>query len=289
MDRMVGARLAPLLLILGAYATLNGQSERHEGPAFEVVSIKECASGQEEGSAASPGRLKLGCWPLWRVIAYAYDTYSNGKLDLTKPLAPAPPIGGPAWVNSTRYMIEATSGTPQGGAMMRGPMMQALLEERFQVKVHWETKEGPAYFLTADKNGTKLRATEAESCQKPDPIKVALSPALSQDGKPLCMGPIMTQRGPLTVFDLRGATVTVFSTFVHPDGLPVIDRTGLTGAYDFHLEWETDADGGVRNDDPSPHMTMILAIGDQLGLRLNRGKGKREVLVIDHVERLSQN
>ncbi|HEX3879040.1 MAG TPA: hypothetical protein VHW24_18770 [Bryobacteraceae bacterium] len=60
MDRMVGARLAPLLLIWGAYATLNGQSERHEGPAFEVVSIKECASGQEEGSAASPGRLKLG-------------------------------------------------------------------------------------------------------------------------------------------------------------------------------------------------------------------------------------
>lgn len=212
--------------------------------------------------------------------------FLSGNVDPTKPLVPAPPTGGPAWVNSTKYVIEATAGSRQSGAMMRGPWMQALLEERFQLKIHCEATQGPVYFLIVDKNWMKLRPNEPGSCLQANPIEAALSPPPNLDGKPVCVRPIVSRRGPLTVFDLHGATLGVFSTFVHPDGLPVIVHTGLAGAYDFHLEWETDADGGARSDDPS---TVILAIREQLGLRWNAGKGGREVLVIDHEERPSQN
>ena len=96
------------------------------------------------------------------------------------------------------------------------------------------------------------------------------------------------------VFDVHGMTLEVFCKLLHPDGLPVINRTGLMGAFDIHLEWEPDAansptpDNGVASD-PSPHTSAIVATRQQLGLRLDHGKGPQEFLVIDHVEKPSQN
>jgi uncharacterized protein (TIGR03435 family) len=104
----------------------------------------------------------------------------------------------------------------------------------------------------------------------------------------------MSSNGTLRVLDLRGVTLDVYSRLLRPDGRAVIDKTGLTAAYDIHLEWEpaaansTDADSGAASD-PSPHAQEIEAMRRQLGLRLDSGKGTREVLVIDHVEKPSAN
>jgi uncharacterized protein (TIGR03435 family) len=258
-------------------------------PKFEVASIREC-EGKEQmpASVSSPGRLRLGCWPLARLIADAYETFTNGKVDPLKPPAAPPLEGTPNWANSARYTIDAKADGPQSGAMMRGPMMQALLEDRFQVKVHRETREISGYLMTVDKGGLKLKLTQEGSCDLVDPTDLSQSPK----GKP-CNVAQMTRNGPLTVLDLRGVTLDVFARLLHPDGRAVIDRTGLTGQFDIHLEWEpaapnSDADSGVASE-PSPHASTIEAMRRQLGLRLDPGKGTRELLVIDRVEKPSGN
>src|SRR5579872_3143675 len=98
-------------------------------PKFEVVSIKECADrSTPPPSTSSPGRVSLGCWPMWRLIGEAYDTFVTGAVDRLKQPVPQPPEGGPNWIGSARYTIDAKVESPQTGAMMRGPMMQAVLE-----------------------------------------------------------------------------------------------------------------------------------------------------------------
>jgi uncharacterized protein (TIGR03435 family) len=259
-------------------------------PEFVVASIKECnATDQTAPSTSSPGRLSLICWPLWRLIADAYETFATGEVKPLNLLVPLPLEGAPGWVNSTRYSIDAKAEGPQSGAMMRGPIMQALLENRFQLTTHRDTREVPAYIMTVARGGAKLRPTEEGSCNQVDPTDLTRSPKVTLGGKPWCLEPTMARKGSLTLFDLHGASLGVFSKFVHPDNRPVIDRTGLTGVFDFHLEWETDSDGGATNDDPSPHMSVIVAIREQLGLRLDPGKGPREFLIVDHVEKPSQN
>jgi uncharacterized protein (TIGR03435 family) len=173
-------------------------------------------------------------------------------------------------------------------------MMQALLEDRFQLKTHRETREISAYIMTVAKGGPKLHPTEEGSCNHLDPTDLTQSLKVMPGGKPWCLTPAIVRKGPLLVFDVRGMTLDVFSKLLHPDGRPVIDRTGLTGAFDIHLEWEPDApnsstpDAGAASD-PSPHASAIMATREQLGLRLDPGKGPREFLVIDHIERPSEN
>lgn len=268
----------------------SAQSAFPAKPKFEVASIKECKPTDEPPpSISSPGRLTLSCWPLWRLIADAYETFANGKVDPLKLLIAMPLEGTPSWANSARYTIDAKAEGSQSGAMMRGPMMQALLEDRFQVRVHRETREISGYVMTVDKGGLKLKLTQEGSCDTIDPTDLSQSPKAMP-----CNMPRMARKGPLTVFDMRGVRLDVFARLLHPDGHPVIDRTGLSGAFDIHLEWETDsadspdADRGAASD-PSPHSTEMEATRKQLGLRLDPGKGTRDLLVIDHVEKPSAN
>jgi len=266
----------------------------HAQPKFEVVSIKECkANDPTPPSNSSPGRLSLGCWPLWRLIAEAYDTFASGKVDPLKLLFPRPLEAAPSWINSARYTIDAKAESPQSGAMMRGPMMQALLEDRFQLKTHRETREVSGYLMTVAKGGLKAKPTAEGSCISVDPTDFSQSAKADPSGKPYCLNPANPRHGSFEVFDIHGITLAAFASLLHPDGLPVIDRTGVTGRFDIHMEWESGpsvpaAVGGAASD-PSPHTSAIMATRDQLGLRLEPGKGPREVLVIDRVEKPSGN
>ena len=267
-----------------------GQSGELTKAKFEVASIKECdGKGQPSPSVSSPVRLRLTCWALSRLIADAYDTFANGKVDPLKPPSAAPLEGTPAWASSTRYTIDAKADGPQSGAMLRGPMMQTLLEDRFQVKVHRENREISGYLMTVDKSGLKLKPAQNGSCDRVDPTDLDQSPPSMP-----CSVPQMRRSGPLTVLDMRGVSLDVFARLLHPDGHAVIDRTGLTGQFDIHLEWENaaansrDTDSGTASE-PSPHVSTIEAMRRQLGLRLDVGKGTRELLVIDHVEKPSAN
>ena len=282
--------------ILAAFSTARAQdpapaqSTSPARPKFEVVSIRECEGRvQSPPDISSSGRLRLGCWPLTRLISDAYDTFATGKVDLLKPPNAIPPEGTPSWANSTRYTIDAKADGPQSGAMMRGPMMQALLEDRFQVKVHRGTRELSGYVMTVDKGGLKLKPAREGSCDHIDPSDLDQSPPAMP-----CNTPLVTRNGSLTVLDMRGVSLDVFARFLRPDGRPVIDQTGLTGTFDIHLEWEPaaanspDPDTGPASD-PSPHASTIEAMRRQLGLRLDPGKGTREMLVLDRVEKPSAN
>lgn len=229
---------------------------------------------------------------MWRLIADAYDTFADGKVDPLKPPVPLPLDGAPDWVGYTGYTINAKPDGPQSGAMMRGPMMQTLLEDRFQLRTHREAREVAGYIMTVAKGGLKLQPAREGSCKHVDPTDLAQRRTATDE--PPCVAPMVTRKDNRMIFDLRGITLSVFSRFLHPDGRPVVDQTGVTGLFDIHLELETgvtnspESQDGVASD-PSPHSSDLRAIREQLGLRLDPGRGKREALVIDHIERPSAN
>ena len=280
---------------LSAAAIAQPQSPAPERPRFEVASIKECGSTDRPApSTSSPGRLSLSCWSLQRLIGDAYDLYVSGKVDPAKPPFLMIPLQGiPEWARSARYSIDAKAESPASNAMMRGPMMQALLEERFHLKVRRETRESPVYVMTVAKGGAKLQPSTDGSCVSLDPSSLAQPPA-PPDAKPWCIMPRRVPKGDTDVWDIPGVTLQVFAELLHPNGSPVIDRTGLAGTFDIHLELTrpnsppSPPDSGGASD-PSPHAWEIEATHKQLGLQLEPGKGPVDYLVIDHVEHPTGN
>jgi len=197
---------------------------------------------------------------------------------------PTTPVeGDPPWVRSGRYSINAKADGRQTGAMMRGPMMQELLEERFRLRTHREIREVPVYVMTVAKGGPKLQPAKPGSCQ---PFDASGDLTVHFDGIP-CAEARVSRKGPITVIDFRGVSLDTFAKDLHPYGSPVIDRTGLVGAFDIHLEVEADAPDSSAPD--SEAASFIVAMREQLGLRLDSAKGPREFLVIDHIEKPSEN
>jgi uncharacterized protein (TIGR03435 family) len=146
-----------------------------DGPKFEVASIKPC-SGEPagrggvksagRGGGSSPGRLVLHCQTVRSLVQQAYDFYANGRrLPVLPPNFRAEPIsGGPSWVDSERYEINAKAEGSPRTETMNGPMLQALLEDRFKLRAHRETREVPVYLLTVAKGGIKLQKVDEGSC-----------------------------------------------------------------------------------------------------------------------------
>jgi uncharacterized protein (TIGR03435 family) len=172
-------------------------------------------------------------------------------------------------------------------------MMQRLLEDRFHLKTHRETREVSVYIMTVAKDGPKLRPTKEDGCNHLDTTDLTQSLRIMPGGKPWCVITSPTRNGSSFVWDVSGMSLDVFSKLLKVAGRPVIDRTGLTGTFDIHLEWEgndpnaSPPDGAAASEPPST--SIVSAIRKQLGLQLDPGKGPREFLVIDHVERPSEN
>jgi uncharacterized protein (TIGR03435 family) len=138
------------------------------------------------------------------LIRGAYVTSDDGYLDID---------GGPSWIHSAFYEINATAGGNPSVAMMRGPMMQVLLEDRFQLKIHREAREGPVYFLTVARGGPKLHSFTEGSCT---PMTSPRPPL--QAGQEYCNS-LISGRSPASV-DVQGATLDEFSRLL----LVVFDR-----------------------------------------------------------------
>jgi uncharacterized protein (TIGR03435 family) len=174
--------------------------------------------------------------------------------------------GGPAWIDSDRWDIAAKAeGDLTAEQMM--PMLQALLEDRFKLKVHRETKEQQIYALAVASSGVKLQPLKEGSCAN----------------NPRCGAIIPGANGPNRTMDAVGMQMDMFvrvlSLIV---ARPVIDKSGLTGPFDaIHLEYAF----GMTDTGPS----IFTSLHDQLGLKLESTKGPVEVLVIDHVEKPSAN
>jgi len=200
--------------------------------------------------------------------------------------------GGPSWIHSAFYEINAKAEGNPSVRMMRGPMMQVLLEDRFQLKIHHQTTEGPVYFLSVARGGPKLHSFTEGSCT---PYYSSDPPPPLQPGQEYCRSNI---RGlsPASV-EVQGGTLDEFSKLLRPVlDRPVINKTGITGRFDIRVEFSREGtkmagmplmrDGvPAPASDPTDAPSIFTALQEQLGLRLESGKGPVEMLVIDHIER----
>jgi bla regulator protein BlaR1 len=202
--------------------------------------------------------------------------------------------GGPAWINSAHYDIDAKANGNPNPSQMR-LMMQALLEERFKLKVHHETRQLPVYELVVAKGGAKLPEPREGSCVAPDPNGSSPPPA---PGQLFDCGRVLMMMSPAGA-QMRGGKVTVADlvrTLSNVLGQTVVDRTEVQRTFDVHLEFTPDETlGGLPAPPPvaSPstdlHGNLFAAIQEQLGLKLESAKGPVDILVIDSVERPSGN
>jgi uncharacterized protein (TIGR03435 family) len=197
-------------------------------------------------------------------------------------------------------VIDARAEGAPGEGMMNGPMMRALLEDRFQLKVRHESREVPVYELTAGKNGAKVHQFQEGTCTTHDP-NLPMPPPVP-GGNP-CMYVFQPgKESGLLVAKAQGATFDHFCKLIaFAAGRPVVNKTGLTGLFDFRVEFAPDentpfsTDGGPGPDFVPPPAaqpagpSLFVALQEQLGLKLEPGRGPRDFLVIDGVKRPSEN
>jgi uncharacterized protein (TIGR03435 family) len=180
------------------------------------------------------------------LIVGAYVDFANGQRHGFSGPDRLPIEGGPAWISSERYTINAKAEGNASPEMMRGPMIQALLEERFMLKTHRETREIPIYELTVAKSGLKLQRAEEGSCTPWDPTNPTRRLDLGQ--KPYCGQAGFRINGPNLSVEMRSVTLDDFSKWLSLDRL-VFDKTGITGRFDFRLEYALDETSPVFRPD----------------------------------------
>jgi uncharacterized protein (TIGR03435 family) len=317
----VGAVLAVAALLVTTMSPLRivaaSVASQADTRKFDVVSIKQCedepptAPGQRSSQggfpAASPGRFTFECGTVERLISTAY--VQNGER-LTNQAARIGDVqwlkGLPSWVRSDKFSIEAKAeGTPDRQVML-GPMLRALLEDRFKLKIHRATDEAPMYSMTVAKGGLKIQPIGEDGCTKLDadnrPDREQML-ALSAGPKPVCGNMTMLGTPVKRNWTIGGTTLQNFagtlSAFMDRH---VIDNTGVPGNFNIRLEFTPDEhvpgpDKRERAGPPAEPVEypesdapiIFIALEKQLGLKLESAKGPHGFLVIDHIERPSPN
>jgi len=308
-------RALAILTFFGAALAITGESAQPQTPTgtrprFEVASVKIATGcgrapndpGPRGPGVTSPERLEIHCATVEALIQRAYVEFANG---ISLNWAELEIGGGPDWIRSARYDIAAKAANPAHVPQMSGPMLQELLEDRFRLQVHRETKQGDVYALAVAKSGLKLKPTKEGSCIPRDLDRWPPTPPAPGQPSPVVCGDFRTPPStPGTMkFEADGMTIGDFFAMISTLLLqqPVIDKTGLTGLFDFRLEFSQDLGldlGGGRKGgggrDAAPRVeaagpSLPAALESQLGLRMVPGKGPVEFLVIEHVERPSEN
>jgi uncharacterized protein (TIGR03435 family) len=243
-------------------------------PVFEVASVKPaapcCTPGQWPRNRPGDDRINFRNSTLWYCITYAYGVKSYQ-------------VSGPDWLKEIRFDIVAKG--REGTRREQLPaMMQSLLLERFRMQVHHETRDIAGLALVLDKDGSKLKPAPAESGDGQGGAQVGMS---------------VTPEG-VERMEVKGGTMnTLINTLASLLGRPVIDRTGLTGRYDFVLEYSRSdapgsrASGGYNEPPPLPPPPPGAAAGlsiyssiRQLGLKLDAHKFPLDVVVIDRADKV---
>jgi len=261
-----GAVVLSALLLAGSFAPRwIAFAQQPPWPAFEVASIKPNNTAANSSEIHfDPGRLTAQNVPASFLIVWAWHVR---MFQLS---------GGPGWINSEKFYIAAKS---EGGASPAQVqlMMQTLLEERFKLQWHRETKEHPLYMLVPAKSGLKLRASTAD-CEALAREESAGKPSRRQCGA-WFSGHNQFTGTKISMSDFVEDLANLLDR-------PVVDKTGFTSDFDVHLEWTPDEQD---NSDATAGPAIFTALQEQLGLKLESGKGPVETLVIDHIEKPDAN
>jgi uncharacterized protein (TIGR03435 family) len=176
--------------------------------------------------------------------------------------------------------------------MMEGPMMQAILKDRFNLRIHRETRQGPVYELTMGKRSPTLKPFQEGSCA---PVVLGRTLPPLAGPKHYCRN-ILSPRS----VDFEGGTLSMVAGLLYLIlDRPVIDKTGMTNYFELHLRFSPDDLAAPRPAIDGPGAPtevratdapgIFQAIQEQLGLKLVPAKGPLDVLVIDHIEKPSEN
>jgi uncharacterized protein (TIGR03435 family) len=229
-------------------------------PMFEVVSIKPHKSGENAvWSSTTLDRFSTSGVSAGDLICSTYHLIMPDQIS-----------GLPEWSNSGSFDIEAKLDEDTAAALHKLPreerarqwelMMQAVLADRFQLKVHHETKDLPVYDLVVAKSGLKIKQ----------------SPANMSGGWSLGLGK----------FEGKGVPIDEFTrTLSNLVGRLVVNKTGLTGNYAMTLKWTPD--GTPESADSGPD--IFAALVEQLGFKLEHAKGPVDTIVVDYIEKPSPN
>jgi len=285
---------------------------------YEVASIKLSKAGGANGVFRFGMRytddgVSIENFPLMLLVQQAYGV---GKDRIT---------GAPDWLNSERYDIEAKMDSAAAQELKtlsadvvraaHQHMLRKLLEQRFELTAHQETKDLPIYNLVIAKSGSKLQESKpddnAASADKPLDAAAAAKIAGAKGGSP--GGPLAAGgggngsggsksitmsagggasfsfggRGGVRTTSGRGITTAeIAATLASIAGRPVLDKTGLTAKYDYKLEYAPD-DSQSDTDPAGP--SIFTAVQEQLGLKLEAAKGPVEIVVIEHIQKPSGN
>jgi uncharacterized protein (TIGR03435 family) len=225
------------------------------------------------------------CRPLLGFVQQAYITSTRGQLALRALQV----VGGPSWIESERYAITAKAEAVATRQLMASVMLQQILEERFKLKAHLETREVPGYVLTVAKGGAKLQPFQG-SCAPLDLTTGSQGPP--GPGQEQCPAS-GSREGPNRKIDAEGITLDMLAQAYISGSLgraPVANKTGIFGKFNFHLRFADPqlAVGGNTQSDV-PLAPSIFAVLETLGLKLDSGKVPGGFLIIDHIERPTEN
>lgn len=244
-------------MLLGA-GFVCAQAEFEVAPRFEVASIRPHPGVVTVSSNNINGATYRGV--AITLIDVVEDAYGVPYNQVT---------GGPGWASSDRFDVEAKAGGDAALSWDRArPMLQTLLAQRFKLKVHREAKEVPAFDLVVAKGGPKFKENTDPNVQRPGTVTYGDASGMHVRATKAALARLIPQLS------------------INLDRRPVVDKTGLGGAYDFMLDWARDnspaaADGSLP--------TLFTALQEQLGLKLEPSRTVLDMLVIDSAEKPTEN
>ena len=284
-------RAAALLAVAPAFMFGQGNAAPSPSPraeyvptlTFDIASIRQSNSGYPmEVGGDSPlhvSPLKVTNNTVMDLIDMAYPVSSYSHI-----------LGGPVWLKSDRFNIQAKSDSSADeqlaklnddqARLEKQHMLQVLLADRFQLRVHWETREGRVYTLVIAKKGPKFHEATVRG---PGSEEVK-----GTSGSPLHI----YQKGDGVLgyeFIAQGCSMKELSDeLAGPLAAVVEDETGLTGNYDFKVQYHGTR-SSMRTDDAPTWPPLETAIEEQLGLKVEPAKGSVPFLIVNHVEKPSEN
>jgi uncharacterized protein (TIGR03435 family) len=269
---------------------LSSQVSPQQKSSFDVISIKVNKSANRNRSFGAAGGRFIGTnATLWDLLKYAYRTRNSDLMDSQL-------IGGPAWADTDRFDVEARSES-DGGAIPVEEMqrrVRALLGDRFQVKIHREMKTMPVYNLVVSKKG-RLKVAQDQSSE---PQSTASRQPNVSTPPPRGAARLMTGASGSVLAGTAIEIAKLAGTLQVQMDRPILDKTGVSGLYDIHLEFgpvdvssasvaQTGAPQSATADTSAP--SLFTALENQLGLKLRPAKGSVQVFVIDHAEKPDAN